>query len=89
MVDATRSGRVARKGVKVQLLSLAPNRPGWWKGRHVTLRALWEKSHVGSSPAPGTNILIRGGMVELPDTLVLGTSTERCESWNLSTPTKP
>ena len=28
--------------------------PGWWNGRHATLKMLWEQSRMGSSPIPGT-----------------------------------
>ncbi len=28
--------------------------PGWWNGLHASLKNLWEQSHEGSTPSPGT-----------------------------------
>lgn len=30
----------------------------WWNGIHASLRSLWEKSLVGSSPTDNTNIRV-------------------------------
>ncbi len=36
-------------------VGLCAPKPGWWNGIHGGLKILWEKSHAGSIPAPGTN----------------------------------